>query len=384
MDKKQKIIYIITILISALYIFIGNKVANQNYIMRDKMATGVPEKMKILKIIDPDYDKTVYGESNGERSETIILFEGEILTGYRKGTIERAVQRVDNLYAVEMRKVEEGQTIIVYDNPDPSVDAKYMFAEYHRVTVLWVLAAVFCVILVLFGRSKGLNTLISLIFTISSIFWVYIPAILSNGNIYLWSIVTCAYIILMTLFIVSGYTKKSFAAIIGCFIGVTISGLLVFFADNFLHMTGLVNEDSMYLIMLNPDSPIDIKAIIFGSIIIGAVGAIMDVAMSISASLAELKEKAPNLSSTQLIRSGFVIGRDILGTMANTLILAYIGSSLSVTLLLFAYNSSTLLLFNTEMIVVELLQAIAGSFGIILTIPLTSIICGILYAKDKK
>ncbi len=384
MDKKQKIIYIITILISALYIFIGNKVANQNYIMRDKMATGVPEKMKILKIIDPDYDKTVYGESNGERSETIILFEGEILTGYRKGTIERAVQRVDNLYAVEMRKVEEGQTIIVYDNPDPSVDAKYMFAEYHRVTVLWVLAAVFCIILVLFGRSKGLNTLISLIFTISSIFWVYIPAILSNGNIYLWSIVTCAYIILMTLFIVSGYTKKSFAAIIGCFIGVTISGLLVFFADNFLHMTGLVNEDSMYLIMLNPDSPIDIKAIIFGSIIIGAVGAIMDVAMSISASLAELKEKAPNLSSTQLIRSGFVIGRDILGTMANTLILAYIGSSLSVTLLLFAYNSSTLLLFNTEMIVVELLQAIAGSFGIILTIPLTSIICGILYAKDKK
>lgn len=383
MSKKQKILYVVTILVSALYILIGNYIANKNYIMRDKLEYGVPEKMKVLEILDPTYEQTLFGQDAETRGESIILFAGQILSGYRKGSVVTAVQRVDKMYAIELRPVEEGQTIIVYNNPDPDVDAEFMFAEFHRSTILWVLAAIFCIILVLFGRSKGLNTLISLVFTIGSIFWVYIPAILANGNIYFWSIITCAYIIFMTLFIVIGYTKKSLASIIGCFVGVTISGSLVLFADKFLHMTGLVNEDSMYLLMLNMDEPVDIKAIIFGAIIIGAVGAIMDVSMSISASLAELKEQAPNLNSKQLISSGFVIGRDILGTMANTLILAYIGSSLSVTLLLFAYNSSTLLLFNTEMIVVELLQAIAGSFGILLTIPLTSIICGFLYTKEK-
>ena len=102
-----------------------------------------------------------------------------------------------------------------------------------------------------------------------------------------------------------------------------------------------------------------------------------------------MKEQVGDMSAAQITRSGMVVGRDIMGTMANTLILAYIGSSLSVTLLLAAYNSSTpLLLFNSEMILVELLQAVAGSMGILLTIPLTSIVCGILYTSkdtnDKK
>ena len=106
--------------------------------------------------------------------------------------------------------------------------------------------------------------------------------------------------------------------------------------------------------------------------------------MSLSSSRAEMKEQGGDMSAAQITRSGMVVGRDIMGTMANTLILAYIGSSLSVTLLLAAYNSSTpLLLFNSEMILVELLQAVAGSLGILLTIPLTSIVCGILYRNEK-
>ena len=382
MGKKQKIAWVLTVLLSALYIFLGNRVANRNYIMRDDLSNGVPEKMKVVKIIDAEYEYTLYGENTEAHGEDIILFEGEFLKGYKKGTKALAVQRVDDFYAVEMRPVEVGSKIVVYANPDPDIDVKYMFAEFHCVTILWVLIAVFCVLLLLFGRGKGVNTLVSLVFTIGAIFLVFIPGVLANGNIYLWAISTCAYIILMTLLIVCGYTRKSLAAIIGCASGVFVSGVMVIFCDKFLHLTGLVNEDSMYLMMLNTENPVDIKAIIFAAIILGAVGAIMDVSMSLSSSLAELKEQAPDLTGRKLVQSGFVIGRDIMGTMANTLILAYIGSSLSTTLLLVAYNSSTLLLFNTEMIIVELLQALAGSFGILLTIPLTSIICGVLYSDN--
>ena len=383
MNKKQKLAWVLTVLLSALYIIVGNRVANRNYIMRDDLSNGVPEKMKVVNIVDAEYELALYGENAKAHGEDIILFEGEFLEGYKKGTTALAVQRVDELYAVEMRPVEVGSTIVVYANPDPAIDVKYMFAEFHRVTILWVLIGVFCLLLLLFGRWQGVNTLISLMFTIGAVFLVFIPGVLSNGNIYLWAISTCAYIILMTLLIVCGYTKKSLTAIIGCAGGTAISGILVIFCDRFLHMTGLVSEDSMYLMMLNTENPVDIKAIIFASIILGAVGAVMDVAMDISSALSELKSQVPDITGSQLVKSGFAIGRDVMGTMSNTLILAYIGSSLATTLLLVAYNSSTLLLFNTEMIVVELLQAIAGSFGILLTIPLTSFACGALYA-DKK
>ena len=384
MTKKQKLIWVFTVVLSAVYIIVGNRIADNGYVMRDELANGVAEKMKVVKILDTEYEQTLFGEYAEARGEDIILFEGEFLNGYKKGSVVRAVQRVDKMYAVEMRPVQEGNTIIVYNNPDSEIDVKYMFAEFHRVTVIWVLIGLFCLLLLLFGRSKGVNTLISLVYTIGAIFLVFIPAVLANGNIYLWAIITCVYIILMTLLIVSGFTRKSLGAIIGCAGGVMVSGILVFFCDIFLHMSGLVSEDSMYLMLLNPDNPVDIKAIIFASIIIGAVGAIMDVSMSLSSALAELKEQAPDLGKAGLIRSGFVIGRDIMGTMSNTLILAYIGSSLSTTLLLVAYNSQTVLLFNTEMIVMELLNAVAGSFGILLTIPLTSVVCGVLYDKKQK
>jgi uncharacterized membrane protein len=114
------------------------------------------------------------------------------------------------------------------------------------------------------------------------------------------------------------------------------------------------------------------------------MGAIMDVAMSISSALWELKEKAGMIKFDTLLRSGLTIGRDIFGTMANTLILAYIGSSLSVILILSVYSNSLLTLFNSEMIIVEILQALAGSFGILLTMPLTALFCSLIYLRGEK
>ena len=133
----------------------------------------------------------------------------------------------------------------------------------------------------------------------------------------------------------------------------------------------MVDDDSLHLYLLNEDRPIDLKAIIFSAIIIGAIGAIMDVSVSIASSLKELQDQVEHVSFGMLLKSGITIGKDMMGTMANTLILAYIGSSLSVTLLLVAYSNSLLTLFNREMIVVEILNALVGSFGILLTIPLT-------------
>ena len=124
-------------------------------------------------------------------------------------------------------------------------------------------------------------------------------------------------------------------------------------------------------------------AIIFAAIIIGAMGAVMDVAMSLSSSLHELKLKVMSISPKELFKSGMVIGRDMMGTMANTLVLAYIGSSLTVTVLIVIYNSSMTELLNKERIVVEILQALVGSIGILFTIPFTCFVCAMLYRNLK-
>jgi uncharacterized membrane protein len=149
-------------------------------------------------------------------------------------------------------------------------------------------------------------------------------------------------------------------------------------------MTGLIEEESIYLVQLYPDNPINLKAIIFAMIIVGAVGAVMDVSMSISSSLYELRIQSPEISSKELMKSGFTIGRDMMGTMANTLVLAYIGSSLTSVLLLVAYNASIHQVINRELIVAEILQALAGSMGMLLTLPLTSAICSVIYYKREE
>ena len=110
----------------------------------------------------------------------------------------------------------------------------------------------------------------------------------------------------------------------------------------------------------------------------------MDVSMSIASALNELAENMDRPSFSQIIKSGFEIGRDMMGTMSNTLVLAYIGGSLSMTLLLIAYSNSTLALLNREMIVVEILQALVGSIGLLLTIPLTTLVCSFVYCIEKK
>jgi uncharacterized membrane protein len=249
--------------------------------------------------------------------------------------------------------------------------------EYSRTSALLILAVVFLGLIVLFGRTKGLKTLVSLVFTVLSIFIVFIPAILGGQNIYAWTIVTCAFITISTVLLVYGYSRKTLATALGCIAGVLVAGLLTLIMNNVLRLTGFVDENAIYLEQLN--SKIDLKAIIFAGILVGAVGAIMDVAIDISSSLTEVASKMEKPDFKEIVKSGFNIGKDIMGTMTNTLILAYIGSSLSTVLLLTASSHSVAYLFNLEMIAVEILQALAGSIGILTTIPLTSLIAAALY-----
>ncbi len=377
---KRIITYIVTIILSVLFIYFGNQIASQGMTHFDGTNDTPVESGKVVEILDHTKDEIALSETESYTDENII-FNVQLTSGDHKGDLVKANQNLNTYTTVKLKPVEVGDSLILYNIPDEDLGVNWTLGEYQKTHILIYIGLAFTILLLLFGRIQGFHTIVSLGFTALSIFVVFLPAILSGQNIYLWSIIICIYITLMTFIIISGINRKSITAMIGCFGGLIVAGLLTEFFDLFLRLTGYINENSAYLMYINPDHPIDLKAIIFASIIIGAMGAVMDVAMSISSSLYELSENRPEAKFKELLTSGINIGKDIMGTMANTLVLAYIGSSLTFVLILLASNTSLMDVMNREMVIVEIFQALVGSYGILFTIPLTAIVAGIFYPK---
>lgn len=373
--KKQTVYQIIAVVVSALLVlFACLYVADSGSIFKGTM-DGETVRCKVIRVTDIKTDNV-----SGENEFVTVTFKAQALNTSLKGKTIEVVQEMDKSYVFCPKQVEQNDKILV-ESYTQDGETQYYFGDYVRITPLLWLLAIFCILVIVFSKMQGLKTVISLGFTCLSVFVVLIPAILNGHNIYFWSIAVCIFITVMTLSIISGFNVKSLCAGIGCVCGVLCAGLIVLISDKFLNMTGLLEEESVYLIQLYPDNPINLKAIIFAMIIVGAVGAVMDVSMSISSSLYELRIKSPDIAPKELMKSGFTIGRDMMGTMANTLVLAYIGSSLTSVLLLVAYNANIEQVINKEMIVAEILQALAGSLGMLLTLPLTSAVCAAIYYK---
>ncbi len=379
---KKVAIYLAAVVISLILLFIGNRVATADMVGFSSEEDAEVLKVKVVEILDT-IEAGASDEDQGYMSDTgSVIFSAKVLNGERRGDTITVSQSIDPFLVYQMEEVEVGDKLIVYQNAVPDPEHEWIAGEYIRSDAMLVLGVIFAVLLFLFGRTKGINTLISLAITCAAIFAVFVPSVLSGMNIYIWSIMTCMFIIASTILIVYGLDRKSVAAAVGCLGGTLLAGILTVIVSGAVELTGLVNDESIYLLYINTTDPIDLKAIVFAAIIIGALGAMMDVSVSIASALMELVESVPDISPKQLVKSGMVIGRDMMGTMTNTLILAYIGSSLSVVLLLAAYNSSMLDLINREMIIIEIMQALIGSFGLLLTIPLTTFICVWLYKNN--
>lgn len=384
MEKRERILTIVAVIISCLYIFLMNKYVTMNEVSDEGYGDYQIYTARVINIVERIEESYDFGYS--EIKGYTVNFEAEILKGELKGQIAQVKQEISPFFAIQPDEIELGDKILISESfNDGVMDAtRFDMIEHVRTDTIVILVTVFFAGLLAFGKKKGILTIISLTLTCLSIFMVFIPAILNGHNVYIWAIITCAFIAFMTLSIVNGFNLKSFSAGIGTLCGILLSGFMMITLSSTLKISGLIDEQSVFLQMLNPDNPIDLKAIIFAAIIIGAVGAIMDVAISIASSLSEIKLQNPEISFEKLYISGINIGKDILGTMTNTLILAYIGSSLSMVLLLIANTASITYLINTESIIIEVLQSLIGSFGILLTLPLTSIVSAFLYTKTKK
>lgn len=379
--KRRLLFYLIVLACSALYLWAGYQICvDKAQLFRNEM--GLTETVARVETIVND--RNDMGQIGGTvYYERVITFWARILSGERKGEQVKVVQTIDNLTGNGQLPVSEGDKLFIFQTGSPQEES-WEAGEFYRSDAILLLAGVFLLGLLLFGRRKGLMTILSLVLTCLAVFVVFVPAILAGYNAYAVSVITCLFTIAMTLSLVSGPSKKSLAAALGCAGGVGVAGILSVVMDKLMKLTGYLNDETMYVSLLNEANPIDLKGIVFAAIVIGAMGATMDVAMDISSSLFEIHRKVPDISYSHLVQSGFTIGRDIMGTMANTLILAYIGSSLTTVLLYASYQASLSQLLNRELIIVELLQALSGSIGILCTIPISAFIASALCCSHKR
>jgi len=367
--------YLVTIALSVLFLVIGNRLAVQ-----DSAAIPYYDEFSITFVsarVTEILSHTVVEMGHGATMTTII-FEARITNGGLRGEIITAEHTLTDMFIVQEREVELGDRVILfYDD----FSGLYYLAALYRIQFVIALAVIFFILVVAFAKVKGLNSILSLVFILAAILLVFVPAILGGRNIYVVTVLICFYAILSTLFIVIGVNRKAFASILGCAGGVVLAGVLMFIMDRLTRLTGFVDDESVLLTVL--ENPVDLRAVVFAGVVIGAVGAIMDVAMSISTSLWELHKAGGVSDFGGMFKSGINIGKDILGTMLNTLVLAYIGSSMSLILLVAANAESFSMLFNMEMIIVEFLRALVGSFGMLLAIPLTAVICAALFSRKE-
>lgn len=308
----------------------------------------------------------------------------EILTGEHRSEVLTVRHTIEMIMPGNyIFKVNDQVLIRLTENADGKIET-VKIEERVRDTSIYIITALFAVMMLLIGRKQGLKALISLIIMVGLIFFVYIPMILKGFSPLLLSILIAAAAITITLMLISGRHKKTMVAILGTMSGVLIAGLLAVIFGEIGKLTGLAADTAISLAYIPHFRGLDYKGLLFGTIIIGSIGAVMDVALSIASSLWEIWELNPAIPSKQLIRSGMNIGRDIMGSMSNTLILAYVGTSVHLIILFMVYQISFTEIINYDSVSSEILRAMAGSIGLMFTIPATVWISAVLYPNLKK
>lgn len=376
---KKKIALIMSLLLFSLifintsYAVIEEKVEDENIFQN---TPAIIIKDNGIESVEEGMDEMASG-----RVQNVVV---EVLSGEKKGNQYNATYTVmaKEGEPFEYDILQEGDK--VYLTIDERMEEPMVYISgIQRHNSLIVLAIIFLLAILVVGKKQGLKTILSLVITIGIMFFWALPSII-NGASPLWiAILSSSVITIVSYLLISGFNKKTLAAAIGTVGGLLLSAIVVLIFGYFARLSGL-NEESMYLAFLPQGTEFNLVEILFAGIIIGALGACMDMSMSIASALEEIKKENPDANGTSLFRAGMNIGKDVMGTNTNTLILAYVGSSLTILILYMAYGMTFAQIADVEVISEAIIRSLAGSIGLIGVIPLTAFVSSFLYSTNKE
>lgn len=337
------------------------------------------EKAIVTDILDENMEvnETADGAYAGNQELEVI-----VKSGHYKGESMVVYNYFGPLSGVPV-SVGDGVTITIktYAGGDHSATVY----EFNRIPTLAVFLLVFFAVIILIGRGKGLKSLIGLIFTVICLFAILIPLLLKGAPNILTTFIICIFIALVSLTILGGVHRKTISAFLGTASGAFLAMIFGLIVQFFGKIDGLRLEDAEPLLQLKYYGlTIELRGLLVAGIIISALGAVMDVAMSISSSLEEVHAANPALTRKELLKSGMNIGRDMVGTMTNTLILAFLGNEFTLMIFLYARDLTFYHLFSTAFVALETIAGLSSSLGMILAIPLTALISSTLITRKRK
>lgn len=337
------------------------------------------EKAYVSEILDENAEPDTWTEGLRLGTQNVVL---TVKTGEYKGE-ELPITNYLSAYGNIDLKV--GTPVIVRLDKDESGNPYVVtIGNYDRSSMILSLIIIFIALLVLLGGKKGAGAILGIAFTVFSIWFFLIPLIERGFPAIVASIILVAVTTLISLLLLNGFTKKTFVATIGCIGGVAIAGIIAYIAGQLTPINGFNMGEAEELVLRSSESGLKISGLLVSGILIASLGAVMDVAMTITSAVAELHEVKPSLRSKELFLSGMNIGRDAMGTMANTLILAFAGASLNMLVLFRVFDYPYRQIFNSDLMAIEIIQGIAGSIGIVLTVPIVALLSGVLYGKKSK
>ena len=335
------------------------------------------ENAVVEQILTDSTEEDPVSENHHRGSQNLIV---TVKTGQYAGKQMLADNTVGPMYG---QRFDVGDSVTVGLSTYADGTVRCYVYEYNRTPALLIILAAFLAVTVLVGGKVGLKSLLSLGLTVLALIFILLPLLLKGWPTIPTTFLVAVLVTVATFVILGGVDKKTVCACLGTLMGIALATFFGMAAQKLLRIDGYRQEYAEALLQLRQtgESGIGISGLITAGVIVSALGAVMDVAMSISSALQELTRVNDKLTAKQLMASGMNIGRDMVGTMTNTLILAILGSGLTLIVYIYSLGLQPWQLLSSAYIALETVSAVASSVGVMLAVPLTAAVCAAVYGK---
>ena len=371
----------------------------ENIPLSDEVTVAIkPWKDSRWLLSDKKYEQT-YSIREMEHDEKTVLsvyesksehhiLEVEVLSGMYKG--RRLVFRniVNHNMPLLSIPAEPGDVILCRVGGSPEQVSLNIVQDYGRDGFLIWMVGGMLLLIILVGRIEGIRTACAMLISAAVIYFFMLPLISGGANAVFIVTLTSGAVAFVSLVFVIGPSRKTFSAVLGTMGGILVAGLIVLFAQQHLHFSGLENAISADIVEATRTPPFDFVQILLAGMLMGVLGVAVDGAIEVASSMEEIRKANPNMPTWRLIASGLNVGTDILGTMVNTLVFAYLGAELLLVVTIVApdldfFKSPPVQLLSIGVVSAEIVRLLAGTLGLVLAIPITAVICAFWNPKEK-
>lgn len=369
-NRKEAVFIITLLIVIGILIKLPTKFQKQEYLFTE----GV--RAKVISVNNMGIQTSGIFKL-GDQSAII-----EIETGSHKGEKVEANNMLTGSLSVD-KIFKEGDTAWVLIGFDENNNINFAnMIDHYRVDKEMFLIGVFAFVIIIFSGFTGVRTLLSFAFALLSIWKVLIPSMLNGYNPLIIALIVGNILTIVTLLLVAGFSKKAYAAIISSVTCSLVTCVLAIIFGNLFNIHGAVMEGAESLLYAGYMN-LDLTTIFQAGIYLASSGAILDLAIDISSALEEIINNNPSVTKKNLILSGLNIGKSVVGSQTTTLLLAYMGSYITIMMVYMAQGTPMMNILNSKTIAAEILHTFVGCLGLVLVSPLTSIICGLIFEKSN-